>query len=53
MPSWAEGNTANGATREREYPVEKKVSDHIRSMPFLWVEVEDDGAGEGVERRGG
>jgi hypothetical protein len=41
MVSWGDGNTADAATREREYEVEKKVSDHISSMPFLWVEVED------------
>jgi len=25
-----------------EYEIEKKVSKHIKIMPFLWVEVDDD-----------
>ena len=40
--SWGSGNTAKGRVRADEYPVEVAVSRHIRSMPFLWVAVDDE-----------
>ena len=40
-PEWGKGSSAPKATREDEYDVEKLVSDHIRSMQFLWLKVED------------
>lgn len=41
MPTWGIGSTAKGDIRDSEYPVEKMVSDYIRSMPFLWLAVND------------
>lgn len=41
VPSWSVGSTAKGIIREVEYPIEKLVSQHIGSMPFLWVSVND------------
>ena len=40
--SWGSGNTAKGKVREDEYPIEIAVSQHIGSMPFLWVAVDDE-----------
>jgi hypothetical protein len=40
-PTWGVGSSAPTEIRDHEYPIEKKVSQHIREMPFLWVEVED------------
>ena len=36
------GNTAKGRLREDEYSVEVAVSQHIGSMPFLWIAVDDE-----------
>jgi len=38
---WSEGSDAPEAIRRAEHPLEKAVSAHIRSMPFLVVGVED------------
>lgn len=39
---WAVGSTSpTSHTREDEYPLECLVSEYIRSMPFLWLAVED------------
>ncbi|GAA5038787.1 hypothetical protein GCM10023317_94280 [Actinopolymorpha pittospori] len=39
--SWGVGSTADPAVREQEFPLERAVSEHIRVMPFLWLEVDD------------
>lgn len=40
---WGVGSSSpTSHTREDEYPVERRVSEHIRSMPFLWVGIEDE-----------
>lgn len=39
--TWAKGSTAKEEVRHKEQFIEKLVSTHIRSMPFLWVEVYD------------
>jgi hypothetical protein len=39
---WGVGASAKRDVREREYPLELAVSEHIRSMPFLWLGVEDE-----------
>ena len=39
---WAVGSSASRETRDREYPLERAVSDHIRAMPFLWLAVDDE-----------
>jgi len=42
VPTWSKGSTAKGAIRESEYSVEKKVSQYIGAMPFLWLGVNDE-----------
>lgn len=39
--TWGVGSSAKKRIRDLEYPVEKKVSNHIGFMPFLWLEVDD------------
>jgi hypothetical protein len=39
--TWGVGSSAKKRIRDLEYPVEKKVSNYIGSMPFLWLEVDD------------
>jgi len=41
-PTWGVGSSASRAERAHEYPIEKLVSEHIRSMPFLWLDVDDE-----------
>lgn len=41
-PTWGLGSSAKRAMTAHEHPIEKLVSDHIRSMPFLWLEVDDE-----------
>ncbi|UZE92471.1 MAG: hypothetical protein IB616_01275 [Methanosarcinales archaeon] len=41
VPTWGVGSSAKREISELEYLIEKKVSDHICSMPFLWLEVDD------------
>jgi hypothetical protein len=38
---WSVGSTAKAAVRRKELSLELAVSQHIRSMPFLWVEIDD------------
>jgi hypothetical protein len=40
--NWGVGGSAGKPVRERERPLEQAVSQHIRSMPFLWIGVEDE-----------
>ena len=39
--SWGVGPSASPTVRHQECPLERAVSDHIRTMPFLWVGVND------------
>jgi hypothetical protein len=39
---WGVGSSAGKPVRERERPLERAVSQHIRSMPFLWIGIEDE-----------
>jgi hypothetical protein len=39
---WAVGSSAKRDVRDREYPLEQAVSRHIRSMPFLWLGIDDE-----------
>lgn len=39
--SWSVGSSATSDVRRDEYPLEQAVSDHIGTMPFLWLEVDD------------
>lgn len=47
-PTWGVGSSADGRVRQHEYPVEKMVSQHIRSMPFLWLKVDDEPGPESI-----
>lgn len=47
--TWGVGNSASRDIRIPEKDLERKVSEHIHSMPFLWVEIDDD-AGPDSER---
>ena len=40
-PTWGVGSSTSRKLRDLEYPVEKRVSQHIRLMPFVWLEVND------------
>lgn len=39
--SWSVGSTAESDVRRTEYALERAVSVHIGTMPFLWLDVED------------
>jgi len=39
--TWGRGSSAPKEVRQREFPLERAVSEHIGSMPFLWAEVDD------------
>lgn len=39
--SWSEGQSAPKKVRIIEEPLERAVSDHIRSMPILWLKIDD------------
>ncbi|MDO9537549.1 MAG: hypothetical protein Q7J68_04440 [Thermoplasmata archaeon] len=39
--TWSVGSTAKGEIREREYSIEKLVSEHIGQMLFLWLDIDD------------
>ncbi len=41
IETWGRGNTANARVRDSEQALERAVSAYIRSMPLLWVAVED------------
>lgn len=38
---WSQGSTASRDIRMREFPLELRVSRHIREMPFLWLAIDD------------
>jgi hypothetical protein len=38
---WSEGKSTSPPIREIEHPLEIKVSEYVRRMPFLWLAVED------------
>lgn len=41
-PDWATGNTAGRELRESELEMERRVSEFIRDLPFLWIEIDDE-----------
>jgi hypothetical protein len=41
VSTWGRGDTAAGAVRAGELPLECLVSNEIREMPFLWLEIPD------------
>ena len=40
-PTWGVGSSAPRQVRDLEAPIERKVSQYVRAMPFLWLPVED------------
>jgi hypothetical protein len=50
IETWGRGNTANARVRESEQAVERAVSAYIRSMPLLWVAIDDAASRALVER---
>lgn len=48
IPTWSKGSTAKGEIRESEYSNEKKVSQHIGAMPFLWLDIDDEAGPESM-----
>ena len=41
-PYWGEGSSADRDRRLSEHDHEQRVSDYIRDLPFLWVDVDDE-----------
>ncbi|GAB6861632.1 hypothetical protein ACFR97_15310 [Haloplanus litoreus] len=41
-PTWGEGSSAGRDRRLDELPLERRVSDCLRDLPFLWVAVDDE-----------
>ncbi|ESS05764.1 MAG: hypothetical protein A07HB70_02245 [uncultured archaeon A07HB70] len=48
-PEWGEGSSAGRDRRLAELELERRVSDYIRELPFLWVDVDDE-PGPGSDR---
>ncbi|AGB15226.1 hypothetical protein Halru_0595 [Halovivax ruber XH-70] len=42
LSNWGEGNSANRDTRHDEHDHEVRVSEYIRDLPFLWIDVDDE-----------
>jgi hypothetical protein len=41
-PQWGDGSSAGRDLRLAELDLERRVSDYIRELPFLWVNVDDE-----------
>jgi hypothetical protein len=41
-PNWGEASSATADIRDVEHELEKQVSEFIRELPLLWVEVDDE-----------
>lgn len=41
-PHWGEGSSADRDRRLSEHDHEQRVSDYIRDLPFLWIDVDDE-----------
>ncbi|WP_435075512.1 hypothetical protein [Halorubrum sp. HHNYT27] len=41
-PQWGEGSSAKREQRLDELEMERRVSDYLRSLPFLWLKVDDE-----------
>lgn len=48
-PHWGDGYSADRERRLDEYHLERRVSDYIRDLPFLWIDVDDE-PGPGSDR---
>jgi hypothetical protein len=49
FPEWGKGSNAGRERRLDELELERRVSEYIRDLPFLWVDVLDQ-AGPGSDR---
>ena len=47
-PHWGEGSSAGRERRFDELELERRVSDYIRVLPFLWVKVDDEPSPDSV-----
>jgi hypothetical protein len=50
FPTWGEGNNAAAEVRANEFVLERKVSDVIGVMPFLWLAIVDEPGAESLRR---
>ena len=41
-PEWGVGSSAGREQRLAELELERRVSDYLRDLPFLWVKVDDE-----------
>ena len=41
-PQWGDGSSARRDFRLEELEMERRVSDYLRELPFLWVDVDDE-----------
>jgi len=41
-PEWGDGSSASRELRLEELEMERRVSDYIRDLPFLWVNIDDE-----------
>jgi len=48
-PEWGDGSSAGRDLRLEEIDMERPVSDYLRQLPFLWVDVDDE-PGPGSDR---
>jgi hypothetical protein len=39
---WSSISRDRSEVRDEEYPLEKRVSEHIRRQPFLWIKIDDE-----------
>jgi hypothetical protein len=45
-PEWGVGSSAARELRMEELDLERRVSEYIRELPFLWVDVDDEPSSE-------
>jgi hypothetical protein len=48
-PEWGDGSSAGRDLRLEELEMERRVSNYLRQLPFLWVDVDDE-SGPGSDR---
>ena len=41
-PEWGDGSSAGRDLRLEELEMERRVSDYLRELPFLWVDIDDE-----------
>lgn len=41
-PQWGVGSTADREVRLKEHPLERRVSEYVGDLPFLWVALDDE-----------